>query len=108
MRNSWFHFAVRSPRVIDPTFTPSAAQPTARSATVESSVSPERADTMVVNPAVAAASSAASGAGQRAGLVRLDQRSVDRASGGSGAHPIGRCHEEVVADDLDATTDGAP
>src|SRR5262249_1695213 len=47
MRNPSFHFAVRSERAKDPTLSCPQFQPTARCTMVTSSVSPERAETMV-------------------------------------------------------------
>ena len=59
MRMSSFHFAVRSPRVMDPTLIWRVFQPTARCAMVTSSDSPERALTMVARPSSLAAVAAA-------------------------------------------------
>ncbi|SKV22649.1 Uncharacterised protein [Mycobacteroides abscessus subsp. abscessus] len=50
MRSSSFHLAVRSDRVMEPTLSCSAPHPTARCAMVTSSLSPDRADTMVSHP----------------------------------------------------------
>lgn len=47
IRRSRFHFAVRSERVVEPTLICPAAHPTARSASQQSSVSPERAEITV-------------------------------------------------------------
>src|SRR5277367_1952954 len=59
IRKHSFHFAIRSDRANDPTLIWPASQPMARCAIVTSSVSPERAETMVEKPAAFAASSAA-------------------------------------------------
>ena len=55
MRSASFHLAVRSERAHEPTFNCPAPQPTARWTIVTSSVSPERADTIVDQPAARAA-----------------------------------------------------
>ncbi len=59
MRRASFHLAIRSERANEPTLIWPASQPTARWTMVTSSVSPERAETMVPHPAALAASSAA-------------------------------------------------
>src|SRR5437899_11922802 len=59
MRSPSFHFAMRSERAKEPTFSCPASQPTARCTIVTSSVSPERAETMVRQPAARAAINAA-------------------------------------------------
>ena len=59
MRSTSFHLAMRSLRANEPTLSCPAFQPTARCAMATSSDSPERADTMVPNPASLPASSAA-------------------------------------------------
>ncbi len=59
MRKASFHFAMRSERANEPTLSWPASQPTARWTMVTSSLSPERAETMVVRPAVRAAVKAA-------------------------------------------------
>lgn len=58
MRRTSFHLAMRSERVNEPTFSWPASQPTLRWAMVMSSVSPERAETIVPNPASLPARSA--------------------------------------------------
>ena len=45
IRNNWFHLASRDERVTEPTLICRAPQPTARSASSESSVSPDLAET---------------------------------------------------------------
>ena len=50
MRSASFHFARRSLRANDPTLSCPAFQPTARCATMTSSLSPERAETIVPKP----------------------------------------------------------
>src|SRR3546814_2805683 len=59
IRSISFHLAIRSERVKLPTFNCPAFQPVARCAMVTSSLSPERAETIVPQPRCAAASSAA-------------------------------------------------
>src|SRR5215469_8170327 len=59
MRRPSFHLASRSERANDPTLSWPASQPTARWTIVTSSVSPERAETTVRQPACRAAASAA-------------------------------------------------
>src|SRR5437762_7517868 len=59
MRSPSFHFAMRSDRANEPTLSWPAFQPTARWTIVTSSVSPERAETTVCQPAVRAAAKAA-------------------------------------------------
>ena len=59
MRSISFHFAIRSERENEPTLNWPASQPTARWAMVTSSLSPERAETMVPKPAALPASRAA-------------------------------------------------
>ena len=102
MRSTSFHFAIRSERENEPTLNWPASQPTARWAMVTSSLSPERAETMVPKPAALPASSGGSRLGDRAGLVRLDEH------GGAGAcrrrrrDPRGVGDEKIVADHLAA------
>ena len=57
-----------------------AAQPTARCTIVTSSVSPDRAETIVAHPAARAALSAACGFRNRPALVRFEQHGIARAS----------------------------
>ena len=76
MRSTSFHFAIRSERANEPTLSWPAFQPTARWAIATSSVSPDRAETIVPKPAALPASSAALASVTRAGLVRLDQHRV--------------------------------
>src|SRR5437773_7828892 len=59
MRSPSFHFAIRSDRANEPTFNRGAPHPTARWTIVTSSVSPERAETMALQPSDSAASKAA-------------------------------------------------
>src|SRR6516225_8443316 len=58
IRKASFHFAMRSERAKEPTLSWPASQPTARCTIVMSSVSPERAETIVVRPVSRAAVSA--------------------------------------------------
>ena len=83
MRSASFHFAMRSERANEPTLSWPAFQPTARWTIETSSVSPERADT-IVREARAPCPAVERGArlGERAGLVRLDQHGVAGAVGG--------------------------
>ncbi len=60
MRSASFHFAIRSERANEPTLSWPAFQPTARWTIEVSSVSPERADTIVAKPAAFPAASATS------------------------------------------------
>ena len=71
MRSTSFHFAMRSPRANEPTLSWPAFQPTARCAIETSSVSPERADTIVRESGALAGVERGARLGQRAGLVRL-------------------------------------
>ena len=59
MRSTSFHFAIRSERANEPTLSWPAPQPTARWAIDMSSVSPERAETIVPKPGRAPSSQAA-------------------------------------------------
>src|SRR5882724_1875710 len=59
MRSASFHLAMRSERAKEPTLSCPASQPAARCTMVTSSVSPERAETMVPQPARLPASRAA-------------------------------------------------
>ena len=59
IRSSSFHLAIRSERAKDPTLICPERHPTARWAIVTSSVSPDRAETIVPKPWALAASSAA-------------------------------------------------
>ena len=59
MRSPSFHLAMRSERENDPTLSCLTPQPTARWTIVTSSVSPDRAETMLSQPAARAACSAA-------------------------------------------------
>src|SRR5262249_7945020 len=59
IRSASFHFAMRSERANEPTLSWSAPHPTARWTIATSSVSPDRAETIVAQPARRAASSAA-------------------------------------------------
>ena len=108
MRSTSFHFAMRSERVNEPTLSWPASQPTARCAMVTSSVSPERADTMVREPRLLGGVERGLGLGDRAGLVRLDQHGVagDRGRGVADFRGIG--DEEVVADHLHAARHRRP
>ena len=106
MRKASFHFAMRSERAKEPTLSWPASQPTARWTMVTSSLSPERAETMVVRPAVRAAVKAAMGFGQSAGLVRLDQRRGDRLGRGGFAYARGIGDQKIVADHLHARAVG--
>ena len=106
MRSTSFHFAMRSERANEPTLSWPASQPTARWTIVTSSVSPERAETIVPQPAALAGVERGLGLGERAGLVGLDQHRV------AGARPraasrtrVGVGDEEIVADDLHAVAD---
>ena len=82
MRSASFHFAIRSERANEPTLSWPAFQPTARWTIDTSSVSPERAETIVPKPAALPASQRRERLGQRARLIRLDQHRVARAVGG--------------------------
>src|SRR5688572_24708360 len=59
IRMASFHLAIRSERAKEPTFSCPAFQPVARWTIATSSVSPERAETMLAKPAARAASRAA-------------------------------------------------
>src|SRR6185503_18579221 len=59
IRNASFHLAMRSERANEPTLSCPASQPTARCTIVTSSVSPERAETIVPQPERLAVSRAA-------------------------------------------------
>ena len=59
MRNPSFHFAMRSDLANEPTFNIGEPQPTAKWTIVTSSVSPERAETIALQPSPNAASIAA-------------------------------------------------
>ena len=59
IRSTSFHFAIRSDRANEPTLSCPASQPTARCAIETSSVSPDRADTIVPHCTRLPASSAA-------------------------------------------------
>ena len=86
MRSTSFHFAMRSERANEPTLSWPASQPTARWTMVTSSVSPERAETMVPQPSVLRRIERGLGLGDGAGLVRLDQHRVAGAGRGRPAH----------------------
>ena len=59
MRKASFHFAIRSERANEPTLSWPASHPTLICTIVTSSVSPERADTIVPKPTALPASRAA-------------------------------------------------
>ena len=100
MRSPSFHFAIRSDRAKEPTLSWPAFQPTARWTIVTSSVSPERAETTVRQPASRPAASAAC-LGDGARLVRLQEDRIARGPRSSRSHALRRSHEIIVPDDLD-------
>ena len=72
---------MRSERANEPTLSWPAFQPIARWTIDVSSVSPDRAETIVAKPAVATGGQRGERFGERARLVRLDQHGVARAIG---------------------------
>ena len=103
IRSTSFHLAMRSERENEPTLSCPASQPTARCAIVVSSLSPERADTIVPKPAFLPASQRFPASLSPAGLVRLDQNRVDRPVRRGLLHTGGVRNQEIVADDLTAS-----
>ena len=89
MRSTSFHFAIRSERANEPTLSWPAFQPTARWAIATSSVSPERAETIVAEACRLAGVERRLGLGDGAGLVRLDQHRVAGPGPRRLAHAIG-------------------
>ena len=102
MRSSWLYLAIRSERAGEPVLICPPFVATARSAIVESSVSPER---WLHDRGVAGALGhldGVEGLGQRADLVDLDQDAVGDARSRCPARSrFGVGDEQVVADELD-------
>ena len=102
MRSSWLYLAMRSERDSEPVLIWPALVPTAMSAMVESSVSPERCE---IDRGVAGALGhldRGEGLGQRADLVDLDQDRVGDAFCDAFLQDLRVGHEQVVADQLHA------
>ncbi len=100
MRSSWLYLAMRSERDIDPVLIWVADVPTAMSAMVASSVSPERCETTAAYVRLVGHVDGGEGFGQRADLVGLDENRVgDVLVDAFGENP-GVRDEQVVADEL--------
>ena len=85
---------------------PGRTSRSARWTIATSSVSPERAETMVPKPARRAASQAALAALTVPAWLTLTSTAFDRAARAAAARTLSRVgHEQVVADDLDAVAD---
>ena len=106
IRSASFHFAIRSERANEPTLSRPAFQPTARWTIETSSVSPERAETIVANPASRPASSAASVSVTVPAWFGLMSTALHAPIGGGLADARGVRRQVVVADDLDARARG--
>ena len=107
MRSASFHFAIRSERANEPTLSCPAFQPTARCTIDTSSVSPERADTIVREARGARRRERGERFRHRARLVGLDEHGIARAVAPRPRDARGVRREVVVADDLDASAGGA-
>ena len=107
MRSSWLYLAMRSERDSEPVLIWPALVPTAMSAMVVSSVSPER---WLITDGVAGALGhldRGEGLGQRADLVDLDQDRVGDALVDAFLQDLGVGDEQVVADQLHLARRGA-
>ena len=81
MRSSWLYLQTRSVRLAEPVLICPAAVPTARSAIVVSSVSPERCEMIVRVAGVARHPHGVERFGDGADLIQLDEQRVADAVG---------------------------
>ena len=107
MRSSWLYFATRSLRLADPVLIWPADVPTARSAIVLSSVSPERCEMIVPYPRVSRHRDRVERFGDRADLIQLHQQRVADPVGDPPLQDLGVGDEHIVADQLHAIAERA-
>ena len=100
MRSSWLYLQMRSVRLADPVLIWPAAVPTARSAIVVSSVSPERCEMIVGVAGVTRHADRVERFGDRADLIELDQNGVRHVFVDAAAENRRVGDEDVVPDEL--------
>ena len=105
MRSASFHFAIRSERANEPTLSCPAPQPIARCTIDVSSVSPERAETIVPKPARRPSSRAALASLTVPAWLTLIKTALTLSPPRRVAHPARAGDEIIVADHLDAVAD---
>ena len=105
MRRRRLYFASRSERDGAPVLIWPAAVATARSAIVVSSVSPERAETMAVQPARRASAIASNVSVSVPIWLSLIRTAFAAPSLDARCDPVGVGDEQVVADELDAVAE---
>ena len=101
MRSSWLYLATRSVRLAEPVLIWPALVPTARSAMVVSSVSPERCEMTLRVAGVARHGHRVERLGDRADLVQLHEDRVRDPLLDAARENLRVGHEDVVADELD-------